>query len=66
VLLSNGISFAIQIVVILFLGSFAGELQNNFEFSGSNENRFRDMASEHLDLFVAGGMGNRFRLAGRP
>ena len=30
VLLSNGISFAIQIVVFLFLGSFAGEFNHSF------------------------------------
>ena len=63
-LLSNGISFAIQIVVFLFLGSFAGELRNSFRFSSPDQNRFRNMAAEHLDLFVAGGMGYRFWLAG--
>jgi hypothetical protein len=33
VLLSNGISFAIQIFVFLFLGSFAGEFENRNEES---------------------------------
>lgn len=64
VLLSNGISFAIQIVIFLLLGSFAGIYHSTFlEMKFPNISRFRNMETKYSNRVISDRLGNWFWMA---
>ncbi|KAL8899121.1 MAG: hypothetical protein Q9207_006360, partial [Kuettlingeria erythrocarpa] len=64
VLLANGISFAIQVVIFLVIGSYAGNRGIDLISDSTDADRLWALETKYSDRIVTGGIWDRFRMAG--
>lgn len=64
VLLANGISFAIQVVIFLVIGSYAGNRGIHLISDSTDAGRLWALETKYSDRIVTGGIWDWFRMVG--